>query len=161
MTPYHRLGGRDGGRRRGCGGGGGQLALQQYGLIDVIRKNKHSIMPDESDPITNSVLRIRLLPYPERLSVVGQEQSVGVVLRRTKRQSKDRGERGRGKECSQSDHAREVTRVNRTRNNHDSMWKKKKGVGDESRARALAESRTGCTADRQALRGCIPLARGE
>lgn len=78
-----------------------------------------------------------------------------LILRRTKRQSKDWGsEREERRGSSQSDHAREVTRVNRTRNNHDSAWKKKK---EKSCYRARNHVQGVPEMDRQAL-GCILLA---
>lgn len=62
---------------------------------------------------------------PVALAVVGQEQSVGVILPSYETTIQRPEKRAGGEESSQSDHAREVTRVNRTRNNHDSAWKTK------------------------------------
>lgn len=112
----------------------GQLALKQNEIYWRNSEKKNSITADESDPITiPGLLRISdcftIPTCPHKRASLGRGRrsrairgsyspSCETTIQRPK-------ERERGKEGSLN-HAREVTRVNRTRNNHDSAWKKKK-----------------------------------
>lgn len=118
----------------------GQLALKSNAFIGPEKINTQWKLPillsRITDPAASLSRRVHIdecLSSCSRSSVKSNPWELFSVVRNDN--PKTGWERGGGRDSSQSDHAREVTRVNRTRNNHDFAWKKK--IKGKSHASAL------------------------